>query len=295
MDWLPHFRPGTTEHRATLPNGLNVRWFERGEGPVVLCLHGFPELSVSWKHQLAALSDTHRVVVPDMRGYGGTDAPLPVRAYSLEQLCSDADGLIQTLGVQDVHLLGHDWGGAVAWDFAWRFPERVRTITVLNCPAVPVMARAMLTIPGQALRSWYMAFFQLPWLPEWAMGRNPEDTVMRGFMKGSLNPDVFTPDAVAPYIEQVRDRGLRGGIHYYRANRRVLGGSKRPIQAPAQLIWGVGDPFLGPWFLEPRRWRGITEDLAIHRVEGAGHWIQQEQPDAVNALLQTWLETHWTN
>lgn len=295
MDWLHHFRDGTTEHRETLDNGLRVRWFERGEGPVLLCLHGFPELSVSWRHQLAALSDHYRVVVPDMRGYGGTDAPLPARAYTLEHLCSDADGLIRVLGVQDVHLLGHDWGGAVAWDFAWRFPQRVRSITVLNCPAVPVMARAMLTMPRQALKSWYMAFFQLPWLPEWALRRDPESTVMRGFMQGSVTQDVFTPDAIAPYIEQVRDRGLHGGLNYYRANHSLLSGGTRLVQAPAQLIWGVGDPYLGPWFMDQARWKGVTSNLTIHPVEDAGHWVQQEQPDAVNALLRSWLKTHASN
>jgi pimeloyl-ACP methyl ester carboxylesterase len=247
---------------------------------------------VSWKNQLEDLSDKWRVVVPDMRGYGGTDKPLPVRAYTLAQLCSDVDGLIGELHVQDVHLLGHDWGGAVAWEFAGRYPHRVRSLTVLNCPAVSVMAKAMLTIPAQTFKSWYIAFFQLPWLPEWLLRRDPEATVMRAFHRGAVNREPFTAELAAPYIEQVRVRGLQGGINYYRANRSALRGKVRRVRVPSQLLWGEGDPFLGPWFLEPKRWRDAVDDLTIHAIEGAGHWVQQEQPRQVNALLRQWLQTH---
>ncbi len=292
MNWLSHFPDGTTEHRATLANGLSMRWFERGEGPVVLCLHGFPEISVSWKHQLAGLSDSARVVAPDMRGYGGTDAPLPVRAYTLAHLCDDIDGLIEALGVQDVHLVGHDWGGAVTWEFAARFPHRVRTVTVLNCPAMSVMAKAVFTVPAQARKSWYIAFFQLPWVPEYLSRRDPEATIMRALMAGAVNRGAFNRELAAPYIEQVRERGLHGGINYYRANGKMLGFEKKPVHAPSQLIWGVGDPFLGPWFMEVERWKGVVDNLVVHPIHESGHWVQQEQPEQVNDLLRRWLQDH---
>lgn len=276
-----------------LRSGLEARWYARGpeDAPVVLCLHGFPELAVSWREQLAGLGDRYRVVAPDMRGYGGTDAPPRVADYRMDRLCSDVDGLIDALGADSVHLVGHDWGGAVAWAFAQARPERLRSLAVLNCPPLQMLLRELLRNPRQLRRSWYMFWFQVPALPERRVRRDPERFVRALFRGAAGNREMFTGQVLAPYVRQVRERGLPG-IRYYRA--ALL---QRPslalveITVPTRLIWGLADPVLGPWFAEPARYRTFVPELDRVVIEEAGHWVQQEAPAQVNAALAEHFET----
>lgn len=296
MDDLAYFPPGTQTFVGCLVSGLRVRWYERGakpEGdvvsrkPTVLCLHGFPELAVSWREQLAGLSDRYRVVAPDMRGYGGTDAPSRVRDYAIDILARDVDELITALGVERVHLVGHDWGGAIAWEVAQRYPDRLLTLTVINCPPYQLMMRE-LTRFEQLRRSWYFFFFQLPFIPEWRMRRDPE-LIANAILANAYNKQPFTRERLEPFIRQARERKM-AGINYYRAPLLHVPTRLRPISAPTRLIWGLRDPALGPWFAEADRYESFVADFDRVLLEDVGHFPAQEAAEAVNAALREHFE-----
>lgn len=291
MNDLGWFPAGTRMEETRLASGLKMRWYARGPAhgaPIVLCLHGFPELAVSWRGQLAGLGDRYLVVAPDMRGYGGTDAPARVADYRMEHLCDDVLALIDVLGGAPVHLVGHDWGGAVAWEMARRAPMRLRTLSVLNCPPPGMLVREALRNPRQLVRLWYMFVFQLPRIPEWWLRRNPERHMRKAFHEAAVRREVFTDEVLAPYVRQLRERGLPG-INYYRAARKSLD-EPAPTPVPTRLIWGLGDPVLGPWFAEPAPYQAYASDFDRVVIEGAGHWVQQEAPERVNAALAEHFE-----
>ena len=268
----------------TLPSGLRMQYYELGEGPLTIFLHGFPELAVSWREQFAGLQG-RRLVAPDMRGYGGTDAPAAVREYAIDRLIDDVLQLQDALGGEPMDLVGHDWGGAVAWEVAAHHPDRVRTACVLNCPPMALMQR-MMWRPRQLTRSWYILWFQIPGLAERTMLRDPLATMKKVFLESAANPEPFTDEVLAPYVEQLRERGLPG-LKYYRAaavtHRRLA-----RVQPPTRLIWGLQDTALGPWFAEPERY-GFCDTFDVVTIEESGHWVQQEAPEAVNRALRE----HW--
>ena len=293
MDDLAYFPPGTETFVGCLFSGLRVRWYERKpadrpEAPTVLCLHGFPELAVSWSEQLAELGDDYRVVAPDMRGYGGTDAPPRVRDYDLDLLVRDVVELIDALGVDKVHLVGHDWGGAVAWEVGQHHDDRLHTLSVINCPPYQVLLRELLRFE-QLKRSWYFFFFQLPRLPERMLTRDPQSAIRRVFLDSAHHREVFTAPRLEPYVRQLRERGLPG-LNYYRAAARRLPRRLAPIEAPTRLIWGLRDTALGPWFADASLYEPFVRDFDRVLIEDAGHWPAQETPQRVNAALREHFE-----
>lgn len=275
-----------------LDSGIHMRAYARGNGPrTVLFLHGFPELAVSWHAQFEAVPDGFRFVAPDMRGYGGTDAPREIRAYHMNRLIEDVLALARALQLPRFDLVGHDWGGAIAWEVARHAEPQLRTLSILNCPPGDVMVRALRRHPKQLAMSWYMFFFQLPRIPEWYFRRDPERAVRNGFLSLATRREVFTDEVLAPYVEQVRARGMPG-LNYYRAAAGALLGGTKPAQleVPTRVIWGMDDGALGPWFAERDAYREVARSLDVVRVEGSGHWVQQEAPAAVNrALRDHWL------
>lgn len=285
VNTLAHFPEGTKVEHARLASGLRMRWYERGEGPAVLFLHGFPELAVSWHFQFEGLAHRYRVIAPDMRGYGGTDAPTQVKDYTTDRLVEDVIELCDAVGESQVHLVGHDWGGALAWQVAMRKVERLRSLAVCNCPPHQLMFRDAANLE-QLRRSWYIFFFQLPAIPERWLLHDPETTVQRLFRAGAVNPDNFTNTALEPYVEQLRERGLPG-LNYYRAALRKPLIKLQPIRCPVRLIWGLGDPALGPQYADESLYRPFCEDFSLSLIPEnvAGHWVQQEAPELVNAAL----------
>jgi len=292
MDDLAYFPSGTQTYVGCLASGLRVRWYERGasggELPTVLCLHGFPELAVSWREQLAGLSDSFRVVAPDMRGYGGTDAPSRVRDYDLDLLTRDVVELIDALGVAKVHLVGHDWGGAIAWEVGQRHGDRLHSLTAINCPPVQIMLGQLRRFE-QLRRSWYFLFFQLPYLPERMLTKDPEATVARVFETNARNREAFAGAKLEPYIRQLRERGAPG-INYYRAAARRWPRRLAPIDVPTRLIWGLRDPALGPWFADPSLYESFVRNFDRRLLEDVGHYPQLEAADQVNAALREHFE-----
>jgi pimeloyl-ACP methyl ester carboxylesterase len=288
MDDLAYFPSGTQTYVGCLASGLRVRWYERrptDDAATVLCLHGFPELAVSWREQFAGLADRYRVVAPDMRGYGGTDAPSRIRDYNLELLTRDVVELIDALGVDKVHLVGHDWGAAIAWEVGQRHGDRLHTLTAINCPPIQIMLKQLRRL-DQLRRSWYMVLFQLPYLPERMLN---EETVPRLFKAGACNRSPFGPAQLEPYLRQVRERGLPG-LNYYRAAIRRWPGRLTPIDVPTRLIWGMRDPALGPWFTDPALYQGFVSKFDRALIDCAGHFPQLEAPDQVNAALREHFE-----
>ena len=294
---LPYYPSGVKEHLAQLPSGLKMRFYEKGEGSTLLCLHGFPELSVSWKHQLERLSDGFHVVAPDLRGYGGTSAPKPVSEYTMAKLRQDVIELIDTLGKKRVHLVGHDWGAAIAWDVAQHHGDRLWSLSACNCPPASIFVKG-LRETQQLKRSWYVFFFQLPWLVEAAARKNPEALLLKSF-RGAAAPQnrkLFSLRALEPYIGQLRQRGVPG-VRYYRAAFRGLAHSflrkesrskalsMKPIRVPTQLIWGMQDTTLGSQFCSESLYAPAVRDFRVVRIPHSGHWVQQEAPNEVNQAL----------
>jgi pimeloyl-ACP methyl ester carboxylesterase len=264
------------------------------DGPVVLLLHGFPELNVSWRHQVPALAAAgYRVVAPNQRGYAGS-----VRdgSYATVDLAADAVALLDAVGAERAVVVGHDWGGGVAWTIAQAFPERVAALAVLNCPPPSVLRDSYLRNPRQLARSWYVFFFQLPLLPErFVAGRVP-----RMLVGGSYNRKAWNRALLTPYSDAFATADdVHGPINWYRGAFRSLrhpaGPGAQRITAPVLIIWGVHDQFLGQELVSSESLRPVLSyanepDLVL--VEEAGHFVQNEAPDEVNRALLEWLARH---
>jgi pimeloyl-ACP methyl ester carboxylesterase len=296
-------------HRYVPVRGLTLHCAVAGHGPLVILLHGFPECWYSWRHQLAALATRFTVVAPDLRGYNESDKPSSVRAYELSELVADVEALIAAFGAEDAAIVGHDWGGGIAWTFAMERPRLTRRLAVLNCPHPAIFAEALRTDRRQLARSWYMFFFQIPWLPERLLGARHAAAIGRAFTNSSVVRDAITPEDLRVLRDAASQPGaLRSAINYYRAIfrqqaradapawlRRRLGWTTDPpprrtladwprITAPTLLVWGEQDVALrkeltagmDPLFTTPPR---------IHYVPESGHWVQQECPALVNQLL----------
>lgn len=284
--------PHTLTSRFVRTNGIQMHYAEAGDGPAVVLLHGFPETHRSWLHQVPALVDAgFRVVTPDLRGYGSTDRPR--HGYDVEVLGEDVAGLIESVAGGPVGLVGHDWGGAVAWQAATRHPELLRKLVVLNCPHPVRLAEALVSDLGQIRRSWYMFFFQLPMLPEWWLTRDDGANVERLFRASFRRPHRPSEEIVeASRRALLEPDAARAAIDYYRAafRKRFRPRAYRealrsygPVRVPVTVIWGEEDIALGIDLLQGTE--RFAEDLEILRVPGAGHFVHQEKPDEVNPRL----------
>jgi epoxide hydrolase 4 len=261
--------------------------------PVVL-LHGFPELSHSWRHQLPALAAAgFHAVAPDLRGFGGSDRPPAVEDYSARKLVGDVAGLIRALGHESAHVVGHDWGGSLAWGLAGNSPDLVRSLTILNAPAGQVSARLRREDRGQQAKSWYMLLFQFPGVAE-AWLSDDDFANLRSFVFDTAAPDAFPPEDRRVFIDALRrDGALTAALNYYRANMPPASWLRDPpdppeVTVPTMIIWGEADAYMDLLLLE-RSAETVTGSLRIERLPGVSHWVQQEAPDRVNELLLDFL------
>jgi pimeloyl-ACP methyl ester carboxylesterase len=261
--------------------------------PVVL-LHGFPEHSHSWRFQLPALAEAgYHAVAPDLRGYGGSDRPTAVEAYAAPALVGDVAGLIRALGHERAHVVGHDWGGGLAWGLAGNLPEVVRSLTILNAPQGPVSARLRSEDAGQRAKSWYMLLFQFPGVAE-AWLSDDDFANLRGFVFDTAAPGTFPPEDREVFVDALRrDGALTAALNWYRANMPPASWLRDPpdppeIAVPTMIIWGEADAYMSPQLLE-RSAATVTGPLRVERLPGVSHWVQQEVPDRVNELLLDFL------
>ncbi|MFL5319169.1 MAG: alpha/beta fold hydrolase [Myxococcaceae bacterium] len=273
--------------------GLKVHALAYGDRsrPVVLMLHGFPELSASWLEVMPYLRDAgFYVVAPDLRGYGGTDKP--ESGYDIDTLALDVVKMIDQLGRDRVHLVGHDWGGAIAYHVAAHFPDRVESLSVVNCPHPALMAKKMWK-PSQLRRSWYMFFFQVPLLPEYALSREGGALVPRMLRSAAVDKRHFTRERLKPYAQNFSNRDTaRAAVSYYRemfknglSPRGLLKFARYPkIKAPFRLIWGEEDVALGKeltFGMEPY----FEQQPEVKYLSGVGHFSTIEAPEKVGPLI----------
>ena len=264
------------------------------DGPLAILLHGFPEFWYGWRHQIGPLAAAgFRVVAPDQRGYNLSDKPQGVEAYAVDRLAADVTGLADVLGRERFFLAGHDWGGVVAWRVASRWPERVERLAILNAPHPQAFGPYARAHPGQALRSAYVGFFHLPLVPE-AMLRVGGFALMRNALERSSRPGAFTPEDLARYKEAWREPGaLTAMLNWYRALRLrpARAGGETPhtrIRCPTLVIWGRRDAALEPGLAEASA--ALCDDARIVWHDRATHWVQHDEPEAVNAALVDFLK-----
>ena len=268
---------------------VRLHWIEAGSGQPVVLLHGFPEFGHAWRHQLPALAAAgFRAVAPDMRGYNLSSRPSGHLHYTVQRLAGDVAGLVKALGGGPVHLVGHDWGGVVAWYVAMHHPELVDRLVILNAPH-PAIFRREIVKPDQFFRSWYVYFFQLPGLPEWAIRRNDFGVLERIFRHDPVHPGAFTESDIGRYKDAAaRPGALTAMLNYYRA-ARLPRPEPKAVRAPTLLIWGMRDQALSP-----RNTEGLEEwvpDLRIERIPNSSHWVMSDVPERVNELLAGFLRS----
>lgn len=291
------------EHRYAALDGVRLHYVEAGAAtarpgtsPVIL-LHGFPEFWYAWRHQIPAFARAGlRVIAPDMRGYGESDEPSGFASYDVETLADDVAQLVRAIGAERATIVGHDWGGMVAWWFAMRHPDLLDRLVVLNCPH-PARQLAMTFDPAQLRRSFDMLFFQLgrhvrayssqlPKLPELLLERG-------GFarLRKVLAGDTARPDAFADVDFERHAGAWRGGfetmLNYYRALVRrspwALRRQLRTIDKPVQVIWGARDRHVGFEYAEPpAKW---VWHCRFDVIDDATHWVHLDVPSRVNQLV----------
>ena len=276
-------------------NGQVFTVDEAGEGDAVaLCLHGFPECRYSWRFQLPALAAAGwRVVAPDLRGYGDSSRPKGRDAYRIEHLVADAAALFDACGARRRLLVGHDWGAMIAWTFAMQRTRPLAGLVVMNVPHPAVFRHVLRHSWAQRRRSWYVAFFQLPLLPEALLTAGRARAVAQSFRGMAVDKSAFPPDVLERYRRNALLPGaMTAMLNYYRANLAGLSDAAPTpkIEVPTLMVWGEEDTALG---LELTEGYGpYVADFTLERLPGVSHWVQQEAPEAVNARLLAWLGRH---
>ncbi|WP_293676592.1 alpha/beta fold hydrolase [uncultured Phenylobacterium sp.] len=281
--------------RTVEANGFRFAVDEMGEGDhLALCLHGFPESRFSWRYQLPLLAELgYRAWAPDLRGYGETEPkPRDVSAYAIDRLMEDVGALIDASGAKKVTLIAHDWGAGVAWSFAANRVRPLERLVIMNLPHPAAMAASVAKGNLRQLgRSWYMFFFQLPGIPEAAMTANDARAIRQAFHGMAVDKTHFTPDVLDRYAKDAQRPGaITGMINWYRAAFRFAGRMRGPwpkIEVPTLIVWGEADAALGVELLDGTDQH--VSNLTIKRLPHVSHWVQQEAPDKVNAILREWL------
>jgi pimeloyl-ACP methyl ester carboxylesterase len=286
-------------HETVQANGLRFHVATCGQGDrLALLLHGFPECWFSWRDQLPLFADLgYRAWAPDLRGYGESSRPLGIEPYAIERLMDDVGALIDASGARSTVLVAHDWGAIVAWFFAMRRVRPLERLVIMNVPHLgAVEARGF--NPRQLVRSWYVLFFQIPRLPEWLLSRRNYHAVGEAFRSMAIDKSRFPDEVLAVFRENVLQPGaITAMLNWYRAAGRhfgalgAQGGAPYPvIETPTLLIWGEEDTALGKEtsFGTER----FVKDLTVRYLPRVSHWVQQEAPEAVNEILERWLEEH---
>jgi pimeloyl-ACP methyl ester carboxylesterase len=292
-----------TERRLPL-NGIELHVVEEGAGPLVVLAHGFPELAFSWRHQIPALARAgYRVLAPDMRGFGASSRPMELEAYDVVSLCGDMTGLLDALGEEAAVFVGHDWGASLVWSLALLEPDRVRAVAGLSVPFVPRAPAAPIPIMRRHLgEDFYIVWFQRPGVADEALARDVRRTLTTSrqwtaawAQELDSVPKLapwLSEDELAVYVDAFERTGFTGGLNWYRNIDRnwelTESVAERHVVAPALFLTGELDPVRR--FMPASAMEGWVEDLRAEIVvPGAGHWVQQQAPDAVNAALLEFL------
>ncbi|KAL8619553.1 hypothetical protein ACOMHN_019609 [Nucella lapillus] len=270
--------------------------------PLMLLVHGFPEFWYSWRYQLREFKDQYRVVAVDLRGYGDSDKPSGIGNYTTPKLVNDLKQMVNALGYHKCVMAGHDWGGALAWAFADKFPDMISHLIILNCPNEQALNRHMEKSFQQFKMSWYIFFFQLPWLPELLLRFNDFailSTMMRG-KSGGVRSDCMTEEDMEAYKYTFSKNGVTEPINFYRAAlslsslsrdkppKRFSESVNRGITMPTLIIWGEEDMALEK-ALVSLSMEVCKGKVTVRYIQGASHWVQMDRPDLVNSYMREFL------
>ncbi len=276
-------------------NGLTFEVDKCGSGDrLAICLHGFPEHSFSWRYQLPMLAELgYEAWAPNLRGYGKSSRPPFVENYTMDQLLLDVAGLIDASAKPEVVLIAHDWGAVIAWQFAIQKVRPLTTLIICNAPHPAPMMKAIKDGSGQLKKSWYVFFFQIPRLPEWVIGRNEAAGVAQAIINSAVNKDMFPPEVVEVYRKNANQPGaLTAMINYYRGlfrgRKNIVFEDSAMIDTPTLMVWGEDDVALSK-----ESTYGTEEyvtDFRIRYLPRVSHWVQQEAPEAVNAMMSAFLK-----
>jgi pimeloyl-ACP methyl ester carboxylesterase len=281
---------GSWKHEYITTNGVKLHYVTQGEGPLMLMLHGFPEFWYSWRHQIPEFALDFKVVALDLRGYNDSDKPQDKSAYVMAEFILDVEGVIKGLGYEKCVLVGHDWGGAIAWSFAYAHPEMVEQLIVLNIPHPAKFAQGLRT-PQQLLRSSYIFLFQLPWLPELLVQALDYQALENAFKGMAVNKSAFTQADINAYKDAAAKRGaLTAALNYYRnaGQQGLLNSNWGVLEVPTLMIWGENDTALGKELTYGTE--AYVRDFRIKYIPNCSHWVQQEQPQLVNQYMREFLE-----
>lgn len=281
------------ETRMIDANGLTFEVDECGSGSkFALLLHGFPESKYSWRYQIPLLEKLgYRVWAPNLRGYGKTSKPEGVMAYHVDRLVDDVAALIDAAGAKETLLVGHDWGAVIAWEVAIRRTRPLERLIIMNVPHPACFLREIRTW-DQLRRSWYMFAFQLPFLPERALLANDARAVARAFVGMAVDRSRFPKEVTDEYRRSAQEPGAATAmINYYRALMRAAPSVvKRDfgiVDVPTLMIWGASDKALSN--ATTNGTDRYVKDLTLRLLPNVSHWVQQEAPEKVNAIVEAWL------
>ena len=278
-----------THGYATSEGGVKIHYATLGKGPLVVMVHGFPDFWYSWRHAMTALSDTYQVVAIDQRGYNLSDKPKGVESYALRLLVADVAAVIRDVGRERATIVGHDWGGMVAWQFAMSLPAMTERLVVLNLPHPSGLLRELRSNPEQIANSEYARTFQRG---------SPADAAVffgRPMTAETLSGWVTDPSARKRYIEAFQRSDFEAMLNYYKANYPKGSGADAPpvpelpkVKAPVLMFHGLGDRALHRNGLAGT-WDWVEQDLTLVTIPGAGHFVQQDAAELVTSTMKWWL------
>jgi len=277
-------------HASIQTNGVRLHYVTQGEGPLILFLHGFPEFWYSWRKQISEFARDHKVVALDLRGYNESDKPMDADAYVMAEFVQDIQGVITGLGYDKCVLVGHDWGGAIAWNFAYQHPDLLEKLVILNLPHPARFAQGLL-MPQQLLRSSYIFFFQIPVIPELLIQLADYQLLEKFFTGMAVNSKAFSPEDIEAYKNAAaRPGALTAALNYYRNlwHQGMMERSWGVLEVPTLMIWAEQD-----WFLGKELTYGTEQyvrDLQIQYIPDCSHWVQQERPELVNQYIREFLK-----
>ena len=288
------------EHHYVQLSEVKLHYVSQGEGPTILFVHGFPEFWYGWRAQIEALSASYRCVALDMRGYNLSGKPIPVSAYTARHIVGDLREFVEHLG-GPVHIVAHDWGGAMVWEFAARFPELIRKLVILNAPHAYTMHRELRQNPAQREAMSYITLFRSD-KAERVLSENQFERLQVMFDSWHVGGHRVTREVRKNYLEAWSQPGaLTGGLDWYRATPLVPPDCEKPnvedfeldpanhqVRVPTLVIWGERDKALLPGLLD-----GLDQcvpDLRVERIAEGSHWVHHEYPERVNALIDGFFE-----
>ena len=269
------------KHGHADSGGVKIHYATLGEGPLVVMIHGFPDYWYTWRHQMAALSDTYQVVAIDMRGYNRSDKPAGVENYKMSLLVSDVRAVIRHFKKEKAVIVGHDWGGAVAWNFAMTQPEACDKLVILNLPHPWGLGRELANNPDQQRNSQYARNFQKPGAHKKLSARG-----LAGWVKDKA--------AKEKYREAFGRSDFEAMLNYYKANYprepyKAPEGTPPRVKAPVLMFHGLKDWALLPGALNDT-WEWLDKDLTLVTVPGSGHFVQQDAAETVSRTMRSWLK-----